>query len=206
MSHNKIKVAGQVPDSNGEITVSVENLNDVTITNIQSNQILQYDSGTTHWVNADTSTLSGGTVLFIGDGSSINYPTGGSQLTTSGVDIHFYGVVYNGISATVGSGWIDSITLPAGSYLCNAVAAIDFTTSNGFASYRWHNGTNFVGTQGNVKQDTDSIGSSCSAYVTSTSSITLSVRLNATPTDVKTLINQLTRHSEYSYIEIRKLA
>ena len=158
-----------------------------------------------NWINADTSALSGGTVLFIGDGTSTNYPTGGSALANN-VDLHFYNVVYNGISATVSSGWIDSITLPAGSYLCNAVAAITFSTSNGFASYRWHDGSAFVGTQGNVKQDTDSIGSSCSAYVTSTSSITLSVRLNATPTDENTLGAQGTRQGEYSYIEIRKLA
>lgn len=205
MAHNKITVAGQTPDKNGDITVNVENLDDVTITSVAANQVLQYDSGTSNWINADTSALSGGTVLFVGDGTSTNYPTGGSALANN-VDLHFYNVVYNGISATVGSGWIDSITLPAGSYLCNAVAAITFSTSNGFASYRWHDGSAFVGTQGNVKQDTDSIGSSCSAYVTSSSSITLSVRLNATPTDVNTLAAQGTRQGEYSYIEIRKLA
>lgn len=205
MAHNKITVAGQTPDKNGDITVNVENLDDVTITSVAANQVLQYDSGTSNWINADTSALSGGTVLFVGDGTSTNYPTGGSALANN-VDLHFYNVVYNGISATVGSGWIDSITLPAGSYLCNAVAAITFSTSNGFASYRWHDGSAFVGTQGNVKQDTDSIGSSCSAYVTSTSSITLSVRLNATPTDVNTLAAQGKRQGEYSYIEIRKLA
>lgn len=205
MAYNKVKVAGQVPNSTGEITVSVENLNDVNLSSIQSNQVLQYNDTTSNWVNVDTSTLSGGTVLFLGDGTSTAYPTGGSALANN-VDLHFYNVVYNGVSATVGSGWIDSITLPAGSYLCNAVAAITFSTSNGFASYRWHNGASFIGTQGNVKQDTDTIGSSCSAYVTSTSSITLSVRLNAAPTDVNALAAQGTRQSEYSYIEIRKLA
>ena len=128
MAHNKIKVAGQSPDKDGDITVNVEHLDDVTITSVQPNQILQYDSGTTHWVNADTSALSGGTVLFIGDGTSTAYPTGGSALANN-VDLHFYNVVYNGVSATVGSGWIDSITLPAGSYLCNAVAGITFSSS-----------------------------------------------------------------------------
>ena len=205
MAHNKIKVAGQTPDINGDITVNVQHLDDVTITSIQPNQILQYDSGTTNWVNADTSALSGGTVLFIGDGTSTNYPTGGSALANN-VDLHFYNVVYNGVSATVGTGWIDSITLPAGSYLCSAVAAITFSSSNGFASYRWHDGTNFIGTQGNVTFDDDSIGSSCAAYVTSTTDIDLTVRLNATPTSENTLLNQGTRQGEYGYIEIRKLA
>jgi len=204
MSHNKLTVAGQTPNTNGEITVNVEHLNDVTITSLATDQVLQYDSGSSQWVNADTSALSGGTVLFVGDGSSTAYPTGGSALA-SGVDLHFYNVVYNGVSATVGSGWIDSITLPAGSYLVNAVAGITFSTSNGVATYRWHDGTSYFGTQGNVKDDTDTIGSSASGYITSASSITISVKLNSSPTDVNSLAAQGNRQAEYGYIEIRYL-
>lgn len=206
MSHNKIKVAGQVPNENGEITVSVENLDDVTLSNIQPNQILQYDSGTTQWINADTSALSGGTVLFLGDGTSTNYPTGGTLAIND--DIKFYNVVYNGIGATgLTSGtWNDSITLPAGSYLCNAVAGLSFSSSTGEATYRWHDGTNFFGTQGNVKDSTDTIGSSCAGYITSTSDINLTVRLNANPTFLYAPQSQGTRHAEYGYVEIRKLA
>lgn len=206
MSHNKITVAGQTPNSNGEITVNVEHLNDVNVTSPQANQVLQYNNG--QWTNSNTSSLSGGTVLFIGDGSSVNYPTGGSTFANN-VDIQFYNLVYNGVGATnVGSGWNTTITLPAGSYLCNAVVGITFSSSNGFASYRWYNHSagGFVGTQGNVKQDTDTIGSSCSAYVTSSNSIILSVRLNVNPTSAQTLSAQSTRHAEYGYIEIRKLA
>lgn len=205
MSHNKIKVAGQTANRDGEITVNVDHLDDVTITSVQADQVLQYDSGSSTWINADASSLSGGTVLFIGDGSSQNYPTGGSALANN-VDLYFYSVVYNGVSATVGSGWIDSITLPAGSYLLNAVAGVTFSTSNGVCTYRWHDGTSFFGTQGNVKNDTDTIGSSSSGYITSGSSITVSVRINATPTDINTLAAQGTRQAEYGYIEIRKLA
>jgi 3D (Asp-Asp-Asp) domain-containing protein len=204
MAHNKIKVAGQSPNKDGEITVNVEHLDDVNITSVSSNQVLKYDSGTSNWINVDSSSLSGGTILFIGNGTSIAYPTGGSALANN-VDLHFYSVVYNGVSATVGSGWIDSITLPAGSYLCNAVAGVTFSTSNGVATYRWHDGTSFFGTQGNVKDDTDTIGSSCSGYITSGSAITISVRLNSAPTDINTLAAQGNRQGEYGYIEIRKL-
>jgi 3D (Asp-Asp-Asp) domain-containing protein len=204
MSHNKIKVAGQEPDKSGDITVNVANLDDVTITSVAADQVLQYDSGSSSWINADTTALSGGTVLFIGDGTSTAYPTGGSALANN-VDLHFYNVVYNGVSATVGSGWIDSITLPAGSYLCSAVAGITFSTSNGVATYRFHDGSNFFGTQGNVKDDADTIGASSAGYITSGSSITISVRLNSAPTDVNTLAAQGNRQGEYGYIEIRKL-
>lgn len=204
MAHNKIKVAGQSPNKAGEITVNVENLDDVTISSVQADQVLQYDDTSSSWINADSSALSGGTVLFIGDGTSTAYPTGGTALANN-VDLHFYNVVYNGVSATVGSGWIDSITLPAGSYLCNAVAGITFSSSTGVATYRWYDGSSFFGTQGNVKDDTDTIGSSCSGYITSGSAITISVRLNSAPTNVNTLATQGNRQGEYGYIEIRKL-
>lgn len=203
MSHNKFKVAGQVPDSNGEITVSVEHLNDVNLSTVQANQILQYSSG--NWINADSSTLSGGTVLLIGDGSSTNYPTGASLGYND--KIHFYNTIYNGINATItnSSGWIDEITLPAGSYHCNAVVGLEFSSSTGVATYRWSSGTggNFFGTQGNVKQDTDTIGSSCSGYISSTSNIIVSVRFHSNPSGLQSA--QATRHAEYGYIEIRKL-
>ena len=204
MSHNKIKVAGQAPNKNGEITVNVEHLDDVNITSVSSDQVLKYDNSSSKWINVDSSSLSGGTILFVGDGSSTAYPTGGSALANN-VDLHFYNVVYNGVSATVGSGWIDSITLPAGSYLCNAVAGVTFSSSTGVATYRWHDGTNFFGTQGNVKDDTDTIGSSSAGYITSASSITISVRLNSAPTNINTLASQGNRQAEYGYIEIRKL-
>ena len=204
MAHNKIKVAGQSPNKAGEITVNVENLDDVTISSVQADQVLQYDDTSSSWINADSSALSGGTVLFIGDGTSTAYPTGGTALANN-VDLHFYNVVYNGVSATVGSGWSDSITLPAGSYLCNAVAGITFSSSTGVATYRWYDGSSFFGTQGNVKDDTDTIGSGCSGYITSGSAITISVRLNSAPTNVNTLATQGNRQGEYGYIEIRKL-
>jgi len=203
MSHNKITVAGQSPNTSGEITVNVENLDDVNITSVSNNQVLQYDNASAKWVNADTSALSGGTVLFIGDGSSTNYPTTGTL--GNGDSIKFYNPLYNGISATVGTGWIDSITLPAGDYLCNAVVGLTFSTSNGVANYRWHDGTNYVGTQGNVKEDEETIGSVASLYSSSASSITLSVRINSAPTDINAPSSQGTRQAQYGYIEIRKL-
>lgn len=204
MAHNKIKVAGQTPDKNGDITVNVEHLDDVTITTVAANQILQYDDTSSNWINADSSALSGGTVLFLGDGTSTAYPTGGTLGNND--DIHFYNIVYNGVSATgIAAGWNDSITLPAGSYLCNAVAGLTFSASTGVATYRWHDGTSFFGTQGNVKYDTDTIGSSCSGYITSASDFTISVRLNATPTLIYTPAQQGNRQGEYGYIEIRKL-
>jgi hypothetical protein len=43
MSHNKIKVGGQGPNVNGEITVSINNLSDVDITSPSDGQAIGYD-------------------------------------------------------------------------------------------------------------------------------------------------------------------
>lgn len=204
MAYNKIKVAGQSPNNTGEITVNVEDLDDVNISSIQQNQVLQYDNTNSQWINADSSSLSGGTVLFLGDGTSTQYPA------TAGLgnndDIQFYNIVFNGVSATgLTSGWNDSITLPAGSYLCNAVAGLSFSASTGVATYRWHNGSSFFGTQGNVKNDEDTIGTSCAGYISSTSTINLTVRLNSNPSYINAPNIQGSRQAEYGYVEIRKL-
>ena len=201
MSHNKIKVSGQTPDKDGNISLNVEQLNDVNITSASNNEVLKYDG--TNWINTPSSDLSGGTVLMIGNGTSQSYPTSGSAIAT-GIDLEFYGLVYNGISATVGSGWVNSVTLPAGSYLCNAVSGITFSTSTGIAQYRWHDGSNYFGTTGNVGYDTDTIGSSCSGYITSGSSITISVKVTSV-SSVNALSAQGTRAAEFGYIEIRKV-
>ena len=44
MSHNKIKVGGQSPNTNGEISVAVNNLSDVNITSVANNDFLKYNS------------------------------------------------------------------------------------------------------------------------------------------------------------------
>jgi len=51
MSHNKIKVAGQDPNANGEISVDLSNLGDVNYTAGPSidNYILTFDSTTNTW-------------------------------------------------------------------------------------------------------------------------------------------------------------
>lgn len=202
MSHNKITVGGQTPNQGGEISVSVQNLGDVSVSSLSANDTLQYNGSA--WANVPTTQLSGGTVLMLGNGSSQNYS--GTALGNN-VDVGFYEIVYNGINATniTSASWNDSITLPAGSYHVNAVLGLTFTGSTGIATYRWHDGTSFFGTQGNVAYDTDTIGSSASGYISSASTINLTVRLNTAPTAINAVASQGTRQAEYGYVEIRKL-
>lgn len=66
MSHNKITVAGQSPNSSGEITLSVENLSDVTISSASDTQVLKYNGS--GWVNSAAPSTSTNYML-IGQGS-----------------------------------------------------------------------------------------------------------------------------------------
>ena len=50
MSHNKIKVGGQEPTVNGEISVALNNLSDVSDSSPSPNTLLKYDSGWTFGV------------------------------------------------------------------------------------------------------------------------------------------------------------
>jgi hypothetical protein len=50
MSHNKIKVGGQSPNTSGEISVALNNLSDLSASSPSDNQVLQYSSGS--WIPA----------------------------------------------------------------------------------------------------------------------------------------------------------
>ena len=73
MSHNKITVAGQQPDSNGNINVSLEDLSDVTGT-ASNNQTPIWDGS--QWTFG---TASGGSssaeYILVGQGESADYNT-----------------------------------------------------------------------------------------------------------------------------------
>ena len=62
MSHNKITVAGQSPNSSGNISIdslNISDLGDVTISSASSDQVIKYDGS--GWVNS--SSPSGSLVL-----------------------------------------------------------------------------------------------------------------------------------------------
>jgi len=56
MSHNKVKVAGKSPNQEGDISVNLNDLNDVSITSVSTNQGLKYNGGT--WANDSITSTS----------------------------------------------------------------------------------------------------------------------------------------------------
>lgn len=200
MSHNQLKVGGQSPNVNGEINLALDDISNVSASSPAQNDTLIYNSVSS---NFELVAFAGLTVALFGTGASQAYPTGGSAIA-NGVDLHFYGVAYNGVGATVGTGWFDDFTLPAGDYVLSAVSGVTMSTSGGSVTYRWYNGSSYLGTTGNVGYDTDTVGSPAMAYVSLTSSTTMSVRCTSA-SNVNTLASQGNRASEYGFIEIRKL-
>lgn len=201
MSHNQLKVSGQSPNVNGEINLALDDISNVSASSPAQSDTLIYNSISSSF---ELVPFAGLTLALFGTGASQSYPTTGSAIA-NGVALNFYGVAYNGVGATVGSGWFDSFTLPAGDYILNAVSGVTMSTSGGAVTYRWYNGTSYLGTTGNVGYETDTVGSPAMAYVTLSSSTSLSV-VCTSATNVNTLASQGNRAAEYSFIEIRKLA
>lgn len=185
MSHNKIKVGGQSPNTNGEISVAINNLSDVNITSVSNNDFLKYNSTSGDWENNATASSSSVSIVFLGEGANQNYP----ETLASGSDVYFYAASpINTIGATLGSSdsysnWYDQFTLPAGDYILQASLHGDYTGATGEAKYQFREGSNNRGASGVNLDPSNTTGTEypgeAVSYVTLTSSTTITVRLTS---------------------------
>ena len=183
MSHNKIKVGGQSPNTSGEISVAINNLSDVNITSVSNNDFLKYNSTSGDWENNATASSSSVSIVFLGEGANQNYP----ETLASGSDVYFYAASpINTIGATLGSSdsysnWYDQFTLPAGDYILQASLHGDYTGATGEAKYQFREGSNNRGAAGVNLDPSNTTGTEYPAeavsYVTLASSTTITVRL-----------------------------
>tara|TARA_Y100000592_G_scaffold76799_1_gene120304 strand:+ start:2212 stop:2895 length:684 start_codon:yes stop_codon:yes gene_type:complete len=140
MSHNKIKVAGQSPNTSGEVSVSLNNLSDVSAASPSNDDVLKYSSGS--WVNSTISSLST-TVqfIYIGEGASDNYFNSGLTTIGQGDELRLYDTsptnTITGATITKegSTDWIKYITLPAGEYQVISQVRVKFSAS-GYLVYR----------------------------------------------------------------------
>lgn len=135
MSHNKITVQNQSPDSTGNISLSslnIDDLNNVTITTPSSDQVIKYDGS--GYVNGDAPAGSAQYIL-IGQGESNAYSNSGAANLSTGTEIRIYDTsprnTITGATITeyLTSDWYSSITLPAGNYFIIAQFNVEFTAS-----------------------------------------------------------------------------
>ena len=130
MSHNKIKVAGQDPSSSGDITLEINNLNDVDTSGVSSGEVLKYNGSS--W---DTGTAPAGSpqYILIGQGESSNYSNSTATGLSQGDSLQIYDTnplnTIAGASFTSTSNWIREITLPAGQYFVQCQTRVVFSAS-----------------------------------------------------------------------------
>lgn len=138
MSHNKIKVAGQEPNAEGEITVSLNNLSSVNLGSPSTDHVLKYDGS--EWVTGSAPAGAEAYIL-LGQGESRDYNhSGASSVDALNTAIHLYdtsplntisGATINAVSGS--TDWYDDITLPAGTYQVLSQVRFEF------------NGTGYLG-------------------------------------------------------------
>ena len=138
MSHNKFKVGTAEPDVNSDITVSISNLSDVTVTSPSVGQVLEWSG--TNWINA---AASPGTAQFmlIGQGETNAYSNATSTAISSGSTMYLYDTnpinTINGstITKVASTDWVETVTLPAGNYILMATYAVEFSATGHFSFY-----------------------------------------------------------------------
>lgn len=148
MSHNKLTIANQSPDSAGNVSLAMNDLSDVTGTPAAGTYLLY--NGT----NYDTVSTASVSVqcIFIGEGGADAYP----RTLVANEEVCFYSTTpYNSIaSATLNTlsgqtDWYESVTLPAGTYYFRGTCIGDFTSSSSpNMTYRFYNGSAMDGAAG----------------------------------------------------------
>ena len=212
MSHNKIKVGSATPDANGDVTLNLDNLSDVSGTP-STDQYLQYDGS--GWAPVSASASSEVEFIFIGHGESNAYSNSphGTGAFTSSSDLYVYDTsptsTITGATITSSSNWISSITLPAGNYIVSGQTLLEFSSS-GYAAYAFHDSSNNVLTQVGVigtNRGGSYGGAGDLAYsiIELGSQTTIKLRLRA-QSGLDTGTNQGNTPSEHGIIIIEKLS
>jgi len=149
MSHNQFKIGTAKPNLNGDVTISISNLSDVSITSPSSGQVLEWAGSA--WSNANLAS-SGYTAEFmlIGQGESNAYSNATTATNISDGDTLFLydtspvNTISGATISKVGStDWVQSFTLPIGNYIMMATYAVEFSAT-GNMSFHFQDSSNVV--------------------------------------------------------------
>ncbi len=216
MSHNKVSIGTATPDATGALSVALNDLSDVS-GSPSDGQILTFDSGA--WAAAATSPASAVEYIHFGRGESEPYDDSPATSLTAGQVLYAYDTSsVNTISgatvattATTGSGsgeWLDSFTLPAGTYRISCIANVEFSASGYFAfSIRNSADTQFtsMGTIGESVGTYSSSGPIAAGIAVLTASTTLYLEIVAV-SGVDSVANQGNTPAQYTSLLVEKLA
>jgi hypothetical protein len=211
MSHNKIKVANQDPDSTGNVSIDIANMSDVNISTPSDNQVLQYSTSASEWQNQTLSVGSG--LLILGQGDADAYSNSGAS-SMSG-DVYLYAPlasIVNTLGATItkylSTDWVTEITLPAGNYQAMITYRVEFSSS-GYFNFGL---TNTAGTIeytsrayiGEDRTTIDNAASTALGYFELASSTTVILHNNAS-SGVASVGSQGNTPAEFSTLMIRSV-
>lgn len=216
MSHNNTTVNAQKPDRDGVVTQALADLSDVSGTPA-NNDLLQYDSSTSSWSSASVASSSAIEYIFWGRGESEAYSDSPATALSAGSTIYIYDsagantISGASITSTTSTGagggeWLESVTLPAGTYRIIMACSPSFSSSGGFSFALFNSGGTRNTAIGVVGANPSSpAGPISSAIVNYTTSTTLNAEVtNATGVD--SIANQGNTMSQTTTLLIEKLA
>tara|TARA_Y100000592_G_scaffold19287_2_gene29536 strand:+ start:2565 stop:3206 length:642 start_codon:yes stop_codon:yes gene_type:complete len=213
MSHNKITVAGQSPNSSGNISIdslNISDLGDVTISSASSDQVIKYDGS--GWVNASAPSGSASYIL-IGQGETSAYSNSGASNLNANSYLEIYDTspknTITGASLTTSSDWTSSVTLPAGQYFVQCQTKVSFSAS-GYLLYSLANTSNNSNVSAgaligdNATSYASGVASTIQSYISLSSNTTIGIKLGQVSNlDNKT--NQGNDISEHTFLLIVKI-
>lgn len=219
MSHNNNKIGNANPDIQGEITMSLNDLTDVSTNSPVDGQLIKYVDSSSSWEsvnppsavslgyiwlggkinnysNSPSTSLSNGNVIYIWDESPTNTISGATINVTSG-----------NVNANENN-WVESIELPSGKYVFRAQSMFEFSAS-GYAVYQIFAGSTVITNYGVVGENRGvnygPSNSTSSGYYEITSNTTFSFKMTAS-LNLDAIGNQGNTISEFGLIYIEKLS
>ena len=214
MSYNNIKVNNEKPDSSGNVTVDLEDVNDISISSLANNQVLRYNG--TNWVNSSESLTK--EYLFIGEGSSQDYANSGRSGSISN---SHYAAIYDSSPVNTianasfsykdndsSTNWIHYITLPAGKYNALGQTRFEFSAS-GYIAYNLTKSSNtaWLTPLAVIGQNTtqyEGAPATMQGYFELTSSTAVYFRLRYV-SNAESVANQGNMPAEHTYLYIEKV-
>ena len=215
MSHNKITVQNQSPNSSGNIDLSslnIDDLNNVTITTPTTDQVIKYNGS--GYVNG-TAPAGSAEYILIGQGETAAYSTSGASNLNQDSFLEIYDTspqnTITGASfvSSSASNWYTGVTLPAGQYFIQCQTRVSFSAS-GYLVFALANTANNVNESAsaligdNATAYASGVASTIQSHINLGSSTTLGIELSYV-SNLNTVANQGNDISEHTYLLIVKM-
>ena len=209
MSHNSYKIGSAEPNALSVLSARIEDMSNVSTSDLAINDVLVYDSATQTWSNQGSISNA----ILIGRGESNAYTNCGISVAVGNAICFYDSAPLNSIAgATInyatGTSWVQSVTLLAGTYYITAQTVFVFSASGSLAFRA-------TDTSSTIYSSLAVIGASLSTYGGASTTLQGVAKLTGTTTlrvqiaamsNVSTAANQGNTPAESGVLFIRKVA